>query len=119
TRIEPAAQQCGGEGGDQPEGVDDVAGQVRAGGVPAAGGQGDGDRVRGRGDRPDPGTDAPDLLLGSAVHGEDAVDVLQHAGIEQVQGPAGLDLLGRLEDEPHPGGQFATAGQFGQHQAGP
>ena len=103
--------------GDHPgDGVDQVAGQVGAGGVPAGPGQVDLDQVGGGGDGPDPDAEPADLQLGVAVEGVDGADPFQHPVGDDVDGAAGQALLGRLEDQPHPAGQ--AVGELGQGQAG-
>ena len=45
------------------------------------------------------------------MHAEDPVDTVQRARGDHVQRAAGHDLLGGLEDQPHPAGQLGRAGQ--------
>ncbi len=63
--------------------------------------EGDLDTVRGGGDGPDEETDLADVAAGVAVQGEHLVDPDQPAAVDDLVGPAGDDLLRRLEDQPH------------------
>ena len=61
--------------------------------------------------------DVPDLEARVAVQREDAVDVGQAVGGDDVERAAGLDLLGGLEDQPHASGQ--AVGHRGQREPAP
>src|SRR5690606_28098688 len=106
-------------GDDVAQGIDDVAGEVRARGVPAGGPDGDGDVVRGRGDRADAGADLAAGDLRRAVQGVDLLDAVEDALVEELPGAARLDLLGGLEDEPHPDGQLPLLLEAREDEAGP
>ena len=88
---------------------------MRARRVPAGAAQLDVDRVGGAGDRPLAEADGADVDGRVAVEHVDRVGVLEHAVLDREQRPAGHDLLGRLEHQPHPCRQ--PLAEVGQGQA--
>ena len=76
------------------------------------------DVVGGRRDGPGHQPDHPGVEPRVAMDAEDAVDTGQSAGSDHVERAARHDLLGRLEDQPHPAGQQALPVQVGEHQTG-
>ena len=115
--VDPPGQGRGHLGDDLAEGVDQVRGQVRPGGVTAGPGHAHLDPVAGGGDRAGAHAELARVQPGIAVQGEDPADRGDAARREHVQSAAGR-LLGGLEDQPHPPGQQAGGGQVGQVQAG-
>ena len=116
TGVEPAGEH-GRQLGDQlAEGEGEVGGQVRPRGVPALAAQQHVEVVGGAGERALAETDRADVDPGVGVQAEDARDAVEDAGLDRHQRAAGHDLLGRLEDQPHPAGQRVR--DRGQRQAG-
>ena len=116
-RVDPAVQQRGHVHDDPAEGVHQVDGQVRAGGVPAGTGQGDLDGVRGRGERAGAHADQAGRQLRVAVQRVDRGDVLERAGGDHLGRAGRHALLGGLEDQPDPAGEFALAVELREGQA--
>ena len=111
ARVEAAAQDRGQLGDDLAEGEGEVLGQVRARGVAALAGRAGRSSasaapVSGPSRRPT----RPTSRLGSQCRPKIVVDAVEGAGLDQVQRAAGHDLLGGLEEQPHPAGQQAARG---------
>src|SRR5690606_16867712 len=106
ARVEAAAQHGGGLRDDLAAREDDVAGQVRARGVPAGRRDGHDHRVARRGDGADARADVRDVELRVAVQRRDAVDAVELGGaVDDVLRTTGEDLLGRLEEQAHAAAQ--------------
>ena len=106
ARIDAARQHAGHAGDQRAERVHQVAGQMRPRGVPARRVQRDLDLVGRRGDRPGPHRDPADRQPRIAVQREDPRHPGQRARGDRVDRAAGHQLLGGLEDQPHPDRQF-------------
>ena len=113
ARIDPAVQQRGHVDDHPAQGVHQVGGQVRAGGVAARAGEGDLDRVGGRGERAGAHADQAGRQLRVAVQRVDRGDVLERTGRDHLGRAGRHALLGRLEDQPDPAGQLALLGPAG------
>src|SRR5699024_113326 len=108
----------GGLGDDLAQRVHQVAGQVRAGGVPAPGVQGDGDRIGGGGEGAHAGADFADVELRLAVHRVYLRPGQQRPVFDDVDRATGVYLFRGLEHQAHVVGQAAVGGEFGQCEAG-
>ena len=97
--IDPAGSQSRQRDRQPGQGVDDVDGQVRTGGVSAVGAQRDLELVAGGGDRAAAGSGGADLVSRFAVQREDLLEALDRALVDHRQRSA-EHLLGRLEDDP-------------------
>ena len=124
TRLAPARgsrrrDSAPGQLGDQlAERVGEVLGQVRAGGVPAAAGEPDRERVGGAGERADPQADLADVDGGVAVQAVDVPDAVEGAGGDHLERTAGHHLLGGLEQQPDPAGERGLPRGRGQREPG-
>jgi hypothetical protein len=84
---------------------------MRPGGVPARRVEHQFHGVGGRGDGSDPHPDPADLEPGIAVQGEHPRDVVHRTRGDHIDGTAGHDLLGVLEDQPDADRQFVHLGE--------
>ena len=119
ARVEAARQHRGKLGEDLGQREGEVAGQVRARGVPARPLEAHLEPVGGAGERAGPQAHLADVDARVAVQGEDPLHVLEHPEAHQVQGAPGHDLLGRLEEQPDPAGQQPAGMGLGQGEPGP
>ena len=79
----------------------------------------DGQRVGGTGERALAQAEAADVEARVAVQAEDVGDALERTGGDQLQRPAGHDLLGGLEQQSHAPGQQPAGGDLRQREPGP
>ena len=111
ARIQPAGEQGRQPGDDGAERVHQVGRQVRPGGVAARPEDPQIHHVRGGGDgaglEPDPAGLQPRI----AVQREQSAHPVQRAGGDHIVRAAGKDLLGGLEDQPHPAADVTGPGQ--------
>ena len=89
---------------------------MRPGGVAAGAGEPDEQPVGGGGQRADAQADLADLQPRVAVQAVNTPYAVQPARGDHPERTAGHDLLGRLEDHPHPPVQLPVARHAGQHQ---
>ncbi len=98
------------------EGVDEVRGQVRSCRVAAGSCHRDPDAVGAGRDRPGAEPDVADLSLRVAVQCEDSLETPDATVGDDVERPAGSDLLSRLEDEPRRWNRHPLLDQLGEGQ---
>jgi len=105
ARVDLPRQQRRQLSDHQAERVHQVGRQLGPRGVPARRGEPQLQQVAGGRDRAHPGADLADLQPRVAVQREDPLHPVHRAIGDHVHRPAGLHLLRRLEDQPHPAGQ--------------
>ena len=108
--VHAAGERGGQLGRDRAERVDEVLGEMGAGGVAARAAHLDPHGIGGGGDRAGLQTHVADVDPGVAVQGEDRVDALQDVLPDQLERAAGVHLLGGLEHQAHAASQRALLG---------
>src|SRR5690625_41384 len=109
TGVDESAQGRGQIGGELAQGVDEILGQMRSGGVSAVAGQADDHGVSGGGDGADTRAHLADVDVRVAVDSVDLGDVVKHALGDHAQRSSGGDLLTGLEDQAHTAAESSGA----------